>query len=313
MSTDEMDVAFSFLSEDESTALRFAELLLERYDVFVYSERQKELAGKDGVEEFPKVFGARCRVCVVLYREGWGETKWTRIEETAIKERALEDGWDFLLVISLDGAAPPRWLPRTKLWYGFERFGIEAAIGAIDAKIQEIGGVPKEESAREQAKRLRSESHRKARIRETLGSQEGVNLAVAELDKMAEHLAAEATEIANGGTPIEFVRADRRVFYVRTPRRSVTFGWSQQFANSLQYSGLLIRVLDGTYHHEGWGEGPNEVARSRVKFDLDESDRPVWREEGVERPVTTRDLAEKYLREVVEGTYGPYLEDDHGT
>ncbi|MGK7312694.1 MAG: hypothetical protein ACN0LA_10705, partial [Candidatus Longimicrobiales bacterium M2_2A_002] len=235
------------------------------------------------------------------------------IEETAIKERALEDGWDFLLVISLDGADPPKWLPRTKLWYGFERFGIEAAIGAIDAKIQEVGGVPKEESARERAQRLRSESQREARIRETLGSQEGVNLAVAELRKMADHLTAEAKAIADGGTPIEFVRVDQRVFYVRTPRRSVTFGWSQQFANSLKYSGLLIRVLDGTYHHDGWGDGPSEVARTRLKLDLDETERPVWREEGVKRPVTTRELAERYLSEVVEGTYRPYLEGDHGT
>jgi hypothetical protein len=36
-------------------------------------------------DQFSKVFGEESRVVAILYREQWGQTKWTRIEETAIK------------------------------------------------------------------------------------------------------------------------------------------------------------------------------------------------------------------------------------
>ena len=51
----EYDVAFSFLADDEPLVVQIADQLRERYQVFLYSERQKELAGKDGVEQFSEI------------------------------------------------------------------------------------------------------------------------------------------------------------------------------------------------------------------------------------------------------------------
>ena len=60
---------------------------------FIYTKNQEEIAGKDGENTFNKVFGEEARVVVVLYRKGWGNTSWKRIEETAIKNnRALIEG-----------------------------------------------------------------------------------------------------------------------------------------------------------------------------------------------------------------------------
>src|SRR2546425_6100190 len=42
------------------------------------------------------------RSAVVFYREGWGKKGWTGVEETAIKNRGLEQGWDFVLMIPLE-------------------------------------------------------------------------------------------------------------------------------------------------------------------------------------------------------------------
>ncbi|HXU35302.1 MAG TPA: hypothetical protein VN937_02995 [Blastocatellia bacterium] len=114
------DVAISFLQEDEQLAIEIADRLSDRVnvDVFIYSKRQNELVGKDGLEAFSGVFGEQSRVVVVLHREKWGRTAWTGVEETAIKNRGIEgeQGWDFLLLIRLDmSAAIPKWLPRTRI------------------------------------------------------------------------------------------------------------------------------------------------------------------------------------------------------
>ena len=85
------DVAISFLQEDEPLAIEIADRLGGRVgvDVFVYSRRQNDLVGKDGLEAFSGVFGEQSRVVVVLHRGQWGQTPWTRVEETAIKNRGL--------------------------------------------------------------------------------------------------------------------------------------------------------------------------------------------------------------------------------
>ena len=67
------DVAFSFLSQDEPLANDLASQLQGRAEVFIYSERQKEAAGTDGMDFYSTIFGAAAKVCVVLYRQRWGE------------------------------------------------------------------------------------------------------------------------------------------------------------------------------------------------------------------------------------------------
>ncbi len=86
------DVAFSFLAQDEGLATELCDLLQDRMRIFLYSKRQEDLAGTDGEETFNAVFGAQARLVVVLYRKGWGESPWTRIEETAIRNRAYKEG-----------------------------------------------------------------------------------------------------------------------------------------------------------------------------------------------------------------------------
>ena len=94
------DVAISFLAEDERVAMSLATALKKHWTVFIYTERQKELAGTDGVEAFSRVFKEDCWLCVILFRDGWGETKWTPIEASAIREHGLKEGWQILIVVT---------------------------------------------------------------------------------------------------------------------------------------------------------------------------------------------------------------------
>ena len=85
------DVAFSFLKEDEGLAVRLGDLIQDRLRTFIYSKKQEYLAGRDGEETFNAAFGRDARLVVILYREAWGSTSWTRIERDAIRNRAF--GW----------------------------------------------------------------------------------------------------------------------------------------------------------------------------------------------------------------------------
>lgn len=154
------DVAFSFLKQDEQIAYDLNDRIQDRYSTFIYSKHQEELGGTDGEKQFNSVFFEESRIVVLLYRNGWGQTSWTRIEETALKNRAFEKGWDFLLLINLDTTSTlPSWIPKTYIWIDFPRFKSEGVVAVVDHKIKEKGGQGKPDTVEnkvERLKRLRS-------------------------------------------------------------------------------------------------------------------------------------------------------------
>jgi len=294
------DIAFSFLSGDESIAEKIGDELRDRMNVFIYSERQKELAGKDGVETFSKVFKEDARICIVLYRPNWGKTKWTRIEETAIKDRMLEKGWEFLVIISLDASQVPPWLPKSKLWLGFDRFGVQGAASVIDACFQKSGGTISEETSSEKASRLRKKAESEEQKQDFLNSEDGVITAKQELKKLFEILHSEMHKIKEklDNPEIRFISNNPDKCSGEIPKGCFTFGWSQQYSDSLQYSSLLIREF----------ELPppltKDVVETRVHFTLDNQGNPAWVEEDYpERLYSTKDLAKRYLDRSLERSF----------
>ena len=150
----EYDVAFSFLAQDEGIATQLNDALAGRVKAFLYSKRQEQLAGTDGEKSFNAVFGEKSRFVAILYRDHWGSTPWTRIEETAIRNRAHEEGYDFCLLVPLEKqATAPKWFPKIRIWIGLERYGVEGAAAVIEARIQELGGNPHQETLEERAAR----------------------------------------------------------------------------------------------------------------------------------------------------------------
>jgi hypothetical protein len=130
------DVAFSFLAKDEALATELNDLLADRLRTFLYSKKQGEIAGTDGEETFNDVFRQEARMVVVLYRSNWGQTPGTRIEETAIRNRAYNEGYDFVKFVVLDeSGSVPQWLPKTQIWIGLKRWGIPGAASVIEARV----------------------------------------------------------------------------------------------------------------------------------------------------------------------------------
>lgn len=68
------DVAFSFLQQNAPLALRFAAAIAP-LTTFVYSKKQEQLAGTDGMESFRAAFKDQSRLNVILVRTGWGTTR----------------------------------------------------------------------------------------------------------------------------------------------------------------------------------------------------------------------------------------------
>jgi hypothetical protein len=79
------DVAFSFLKEDAHMAQQLNDLLQQRVSTFIYTNRQEELVAQEGMARFREVFETEARIVVVLFREKWGTTPWTRVEEDAFR------------------------------------------------------------------------------------------------------------------------------------------------------------------------------------------------------------------------------------
>jgi len=153
------DVAISFLFQDQQTAQALHdELATSGLNVFFFPRRQEELAGTNGMESMRAPFlGAR--VNVVLFRKPWGETPWTRVEDTAISEQCFKGGWPTLMFVQLDKlSALPKWLPTTHVRFSFDDYGLTQLVGAIKLRAQEQGEVIKRVDAMKKADAVRREA-----------------------------------------------------------------------------------------------------------------------------------------------------------
>jgi hypothetical protein len=150
----DIDVAFSFLQQDEPLAVSIASEIEPRYSCFIFSEKQTELAGTDGEKTLNNIFGEKARTVVVLYRKDWGNTPWTRIEGTAIRNRAYKAGYDFTLFVNLDNTSSlPEYVPKNRIWYDFERYGLSGLIPIIERNIQALFGTVKEDTVETRARK----------------------------------------------------------------------------------------------------------------------------------------------------------------
>jgi hypothetical protein len=154
---EQLDVAISFLARDQEIAEQLFNSLAG-LKVFFFPRNQEELAGTDGMESMRTPF-MEARVVVVLFRNPWGQTPWTRVEETAIKERCLNKGWHGLLFVQLDKSnAHPIWLPQTHVRYNAEDFGLDGLSSVVKARVLEQGGTIRKVDALTEAAKVRRET-----------------------------------------------------------------------------------------------------------------------------------------------------------
>lgn len=298
------DVAFSFAQQDEALAVQVNNLLRGRMSTFLYTEQQKEIAGKDGEEVFNKVFGSEARIVVVFYRKEWGRTSWTRIEKTAIKNRGYDKGYDFVLFIPLEcPPSVPEWLPKTRLWVGLERWGIDGAASVIEARVQEAGGSPKAETVEEHAARVKREIENDKARKRFLGSEDGVKAASEEVESVFSEV-EKLCESVKAETSIDFKRHKKvRELYIFSTGLTIGYCWYLEYTNTLDGSELWISVWRGKVGFPGiihFKETP-KLDKFEYRFDVVGMEQYGWRESGgKEQFFSSKRLAESSFKMFLE-------------
>jgi len=290
------DVAISFLSEDEPTAAALNNGLSDGLQVFFYPRQQETLAGTDGLVSMRTPFLDESRLVVVLYRDPWGKTPWTRVEQTAIQEGCLRHGWQKLLFVMLDKTSdPPLWVPDTRVRFNYAAFGLEQAIGAIKIRVQENGGTVEPLTALKRAELAQRET-RYQKERERLRSHEGVEIVrqnTSELFRAIERLGAEIN--ASGTATIQVV-SDAQQCHLRNSRVSLLVNLVEphsqptlvlsEFNKRLAMLGERLAYLNG---------GPVKLRESTFLPDMNHARECGW----IERKQTATFLSTDALADTV--------------
>ena len=197
------DVAISFLAKDESIAGAVNDALSQGLKVFFFPRSQEELAGTDGLESMRTPFLTDSRVNVILFREPWGATPWTRVEETAIKEACLNRGWSSLFFMALDKASKlPLWVPATLVRFNLSDYGVAQAVGAIKARVQDAGGKIEPPNAMVDARRVQQEAQFLGTLRALSASIDAKDRYTRGHSERVAHLAAQMAEALKFDTKI---------------------------------------------------------------------------------------------------------------
>lgn len=291
----DIDVAFTFLSPDLGLAEELARLLRDHVSTFVFSEHQKDLAGTDGVAQFTSIYQKRARFVVVLYRDGYGNTKWTRVEKTAVTSRALELGWDSLMLISLDGKVP-KWLPSSQLFAGLDAVGHRVAADAILGRFRELGQEGRPQSLVQYAVGVSQQLASREEAELWQRSMESVRAAAEEVAALKQLLSEEVRAI-NEAAPnlrLSFGEPGYGAVAVRQGRRRVTFVWENPYGNMTKDAGLFVKETELVE-----GSGAFEPTRE-VHMRLTGPEPRLWvADDQPDRSFTTRELVQEHITKLL--------------
>lgn len=103
------DVAISFAGPQRELAERLADLLQHKQDLEVFYDQHQshELLGVDLNRHLPTIYGRDCRIAVLLLSKDYVERRWPQVEQKAALTRAIQDGWNGILLVSTDGTRLP--------------------------------------------------------------------------------------------------------------------------------------------------------------------------------------------------------------
>ncbi|TMJ54158.1 MAG: hypothetical protein E6G85_06385 [Alphaproteobacteria bacterium] len=299
------DVAISFLAKDEVIAKELYDRLNEVFNVFYFPHNQEDLVGTNGLESMREPF-FDSRVVVVLYREPWGKTPWTGVEETAIGERCLKQGWLGLVFVNLDQtSATPKWVPTTHIRFGMRAYGMEGLVGAIKARVQEQGGKLVPVNAVTEMSRVQREANfladREALMRDRRWIERVVH---ANITSSLQELMV-LMKKANAEHGFDIVgAAEGRACVMRSNFISLGIGWHQPIFNRVeddpQHGECFLRVSEfsGTVlmpGERGWVmHEPTELKRHKLKADVSETRDLIWKEKKAIVPAS--ELADHLMR-----------------
>jgi len=310
----EYDVAISFLAQDEPLANEIQTRLQPPLRVFLYSKAQERVAGTDGAESFREVFRQRSRIALVLYRPGWGETRFTRVEAAAIKDYILEAGWERLMFVRLTREGEtPKWVPESYIYLDLERFTIDDLVGAVKAKASQLGATLRAQTPAERAGAIAAREAFDAETEQVLrrSPQPFHDAATALFDTLERHCGeTERTtgwEMVHGGNSHTYYVIFTRGVTVQLLKESV-YGSRAPGASLYvrQFAGRLLTPDERARGLDVW-EKPKEKKSFRLSLHREPNVGWCWKHSGC---VLTNDTAaELVMAELLKAAEHPPGED----
>jgi len=302
------DVAFSFCAQDEELASHLYNEISNKYSAFIYSKKQEELVGTDGEKTFNRVFSEEARTVIVLYQNKWGETSWTRIEETAIRNRAFEKGYEFVLFIPVSkNFTMPSWLPRTSIYFDYFRFGIEGLLSVLDSHIQRNGGAPKVESNLDKALKFQENLNYQSKLKKYLNSEVAVSEAFKFFRDLKIEIEYQLSEIDEGLDDFFFrvegleQKRHNNFFSITSYSSRLRFNWESYYGNVLSESSLQVDLVIIEKDMKSYDGNSLKVVKKEVyEYIFDRFDNFVWKDRSTEKLYTNKELSEMWIRELLD-------------
>jgi hypothetical protein len=302
------DVALSFLHRDVMMATQLHDKIADRFKTFLFTKKQDDIAGTDGMDSYSNVFQNEARLNVVLHREGWGDTKWTKIEKNAIKTRIFNEergeGWNSLLIIKLDKSKLPSWVVDYYVYLDFENFGFEEIAGAIISSAQKLGAVISHENVIDFAKRQGTAITLKKEKDIYLASVKAVEDATVEIANLFKDVSEKWKTIKEDRPELRFGTLKYQEFeYIEFASNGffLVFNWCHRTTNSLHDSHLQVRIYNETRFTE---HRYNEVAKTIYKFSLNNLKEFIW-EENEEKFLTSGNLVDYWIKKLITIAHNP--------
>ena len=135
----------------------------------------------------------------------------------------------------------PKLLPKTQLWFGLKRWGATGAASVIEARIQELGGEPREESVPDRAARFERSRKFSEHRQQFLNSEPGVNAANAEFEALTSVVQRRVEAIKESASRVSLqVKTARCKLLVLGLRVGLSAEWRYQFRNTLDNAKLYL-------------------------------------------------------------------------
>jgi len=298
-----IDIAISFLSEDEDFAQEIESRLSKYFDVFLYSKRQSDLAGTDGMETFSNVFKTDSKTVLVLYREKWGNTKWTGVEMHAIKDRCFNSSsYDFLLFIPLDTSDLPVWVPETLIYYDHKKFGLEGLIPVAHAHLKRNGVAEKKSGLESLVSQIDNQISYDQKLENYLRSSESVEAFNKESKNLVSLFTSTIESINENADKVRLTyKLDRNnIHKCYFNGYELGFYFKLRASNAAKDSILNFKLFRGIHTgYEAPDEKPDLIREVTFKPSLGKLSNFIWSSNKFSN-MTTSEVVEKMLQILVE-------------
>jgi hypothetical protein len=212
------------------------------------------------------VFKKQSRCVIIFYRNKWGTTPYTAIEEKAVRTRISEEGNDNLLVISLDNPpVVPKYLSKTQIWTELAQAGINGTAAFIEEQVKALGGGLSEELPLDVGIEIKKEPRFEVESSKFLESISGLEIAVIELKKLFSALETEKNKITESDNSISLkYKRDETNCAIQYGDFSIRFYLQTEKSNLLMDSPLYFEMQK----QDNTSNGLNILAVEEYHFEL---------------------------------------------